>query len=95
MPRPSFGSITNFVGWRVVNILLIRCIDDFQEEILIVRISISVSPDVLNLLVDPLHLARGNTVGGMGNNALKVGVKKAAKPQKVLIPGCLADIHYV
>ena len=70
------------MGWSIPDIVISACIKQFQKEILVIRISISLPSQGFDFVVDPLHLARGNLVCCMCDDSFKVFVDKVLEPGK-------------
>ena len=88
-----FGSITKLVGFRIPDIVSSAHVKQLQEEVFIIRISISLSAKSLDLVVDAFDFRRGYIIGGVSNDPFKMIAQQPLEPEQMGIAGCMAHVH--
>ena len=68
-------------------------VKEFEEEIVIIRIAISLPSQSLYAVVDALDFPCRDSVGGMCDDAFEVIEEEPPEPLKVLIPCGIADLN--
>ena len=87
------GSITKLVGFRIPDIVSSAHVKQLQEEVFIIRISISLSAKSLDLVVDAFDFRRGYIIGGVSNDPFKMIAQQPLEPEQMGIAGCMAHVH--
>lgn len=73
------------MGWDISDIVLPADIEQFQKEVFVIRISIPLSTQGLDFVVDPFDLARSDLICCMSDDSFKVIFDHFGEPCKVTV----------
>ena len=71
------------MGFRVTGIGFPACVEKLEEEVIVIWIAIALAAEGFDFVVDAFQLASRDVIGCVSDNALKMRIEKAAKPQPV------------
>lgn len=81
------------MGFRISDIGLATGVKEFEEEIVIIRIAVSLASQGLDFVVNAFDFAGGDVVSGVSDDAFEVSVQQTPEPQEMRVADSQADIY--